>query len=109
MPALALILHVIDGVDAGVGGAVSGVTAERAAAWCQYLEAHARRLYATVTDRVRLAAALLASRMVATRRTGGPSPANISRPAAHTAARSSLHTRRRRTLATRQTLARRAR
>ena len=42
---------------------MSGVAAERAAAWCQYLEAHARRLYATVTDRVRVAAALLASRM----------------------------------------------
>jgi putative DNA primase/helicase len=63
MPALALILHLIDGVDAGVSGAVSGVAAERAAAWCRYLEAHARRLYATVTDRVRVAAALLASRM----------------------------------------------
>ena len=46
----------IDGVDAGVGGPVSGLAAERAAAWCQYLEAHARRLYATVTDRVRVAA-----------------------------------------------------
>jgi hypothetical protein len=46
-----------------VGGAVSGVAAERAAAWCRYLEAHARRLYATVTDRVRVAAALLASRV----------------------------------------------
>jgi Protein of unknown function (DUF3987) len=62
MPSLALILHLIDGVDAGVGGPVSGVAAERAAAWCRYLEAHARRLYATVTDRVRVAAALLASR-----------------------------------------------
>jgi hypothetical protein len=51
MPALALILHVIDGVDTGVGGPVSGVAAERAAAWCRYLEAHARRLYAPVTDR----------------------------------------------------------
>jgi hypothetical protein len=57
------ILHLIDGVDAGVGGAVSGAAAERAAVWCRYLEAHARRLYATVTDRVRVAAALLASRM----------------------------------------------
>jgi hypothetical protein len=37
---------------------------ERAAAWCRYLEGHARRLYATVTDRVRVAAALLASRVV---------------------------------------------
>src|SRR4029453_1559051 len=51
MPSLALILHLIDGVDAGVGGPVSGAAAERAAAWCRYLEAHARRLYATVTDR----------------------------------------------------------
>jgi Protein of unknown function (DUF3987) len=41
MPALALILHVIDGVDTGVGGPVSGVAAEHAAAWCRYLEAHA--------------------------------------------------------------------
>jgi hypothetical protein len=48
------ILHVIDGVDTGVGGPVSGVAAERAAAWCRYLEAHARRLYATVSDRVRV-------------------------------------------------------
>jgi putative DNA primase/helicase len=63
MPSLALILHLIDGVDAGVGGAVSPTAAERAAAWCRYLEAHARRLYATVTDRVRVAATLLASRM----------------------------------------------
>jgi hypothetical protein len=29
MPALALILHVIDGVDAGVSGPVSGVSARR--------------------------------------------------------------------------------
>jgi hypothetical protein len=63
MPSLALILHLIDGVDRGVGGPVSVAAAERAAAWCQYLEAHARRLYATVTDRVRVAAALLASRI----------------------------------------------
>jgi len=52
-----LILHVIDGVDTGVGGPVSGVAAERAAVWCRYLEAHARRLYATVTGRVRVGAA----------------------------------------------------
>jgi Protein of unknown function (DUF3987) len=63
MPSLALVLHLIDGADAGVRGPVSGTAAERAAAWCQYLEAHARRLYATVTDRARVAAALLASRM----------------------------------------------
>jgi Protein of unknown function (DUF3987) len=43
MPALALILHVIDGVDTGVGGPVSGVAAEHAAAWCRYLEARSAR------------------------------------------------------------------
>src|SRR4029434_10322935 len=63
MPSLAVVLHLIDSVDAGVSGSVSGVAAERAAAWCRYLEGHARRLYATVTDRVRVAAALLASRI----------------------------------------------
>jgi hypothetical protein len=63
MPSLALTLHLIEGVDRGIGGPVCRVAAERASAWCQYLEAHARRLYATVTDRVRAAAALLASRM----------------------------------------------
>jgi hypothetical protein len=36
---------------------------ERTAAWCRYLEAHARQLDATVTDRAQVAAALLASRM----------------------------------------------
>ena len=34
-----------------------------AAAWCEYLAAHARRLYATVTDAARVAAALLATRL----------------------------------------------
>jgi Protein of unknown function (DUF3987) len=63
MPSLALILHLIDSVDGGLKGAVSGAAAARAVAWCRYLEAHARRLYVTVTDRVRVAAALLASRM----------------------------------------------
>ena len=35
----------------------------RAAAWCEHLEAHARRLYATVTDTARVAAALLATKL----------------------------------------------
>jgi hypothetical protein len=43
MPALALILHVIDGVDTGVGGPVSDAAAERAAARCRYLEARGQR------------------------------------------------------------------
>ena len=59
MPALALIFHLIDGVDAGTRGPVSRAAAAQAAAWCEYLAAHARRLYAAVTDAARVAAALL--------------------------------------------------
>src|SRR5713101_4453442 len=36
MPSLALILHLIDGVDAGPGGPVSRAAAAQAAAWCEY-------------------------------------------------------------------------
>ena len=42
---------------------MSGVAAAQAAAWCEYLAAHARRLYAAVTDAARVAAALLATRL----------------------------------------------
>ena len=37
MPSLALIVHLIDGVDAGTRGPISGAAADRAAAWCEYL------------------------------------------------------------------------
>ena len=67
MPSLALLLHLIDGVDAGTCGPVSGAAAAQAAAWCEYLAAHARRLYAAVTDAARVAAALLATRLAAGR------------------------------------------
>ncbi len=45
MPSLALLFHLIDGVFAVAHGPVSLTNAERAAAWCQYLEEHARRIY----------------------------------------------------------------
>ncbi len=67
MPSLALIVHLIDGVDAGTSGLVSCAAAAQAAAWCEYLAAHARRLYAAVTDSARVAAALLATRLAAGR------------------------------------------
>jgi len=63
MPALALIFHLIDGVDAGTRGPVSRAAVAQAAAWCEYLAAHARRLYGAVTDAARVAAALLATRL----------------------------------------------
>src|SRR5713226_2202917 len=63
MPSLALIGHLIDGVDGGPTGPVSRAAAARAVAWCEYLQGHARRLYASVTDRAQVAAALLAAQL----------------------------------------------
>jgi putative DNA primase/helicase len=63
MPSLAVIGHLIDGVAGGPTGPVSGGAAARAVAWCAYLQGHARRLYASVTDRAQVAAALLAAQL----------------------------------------------
>src|SRR3989454_9579895 len=64
LPSLALLFHLIDGVDTGRRGPVSCAAAAQAAAWCEYLAAHARRLYGAVTDAARVAAALLATRLL---------------------------------------------
>ena len=45
MPSLALLFHLIDVADSGRPGAVSLDAAARAAGWCDFLEAHARRIY----------------------------------------------------------------
>jgi putative DNA primase/helicase len=57
MPGLSLILHLADGGQ----GAITLASAQRAAAWCDLLEAHARRIYACVTaEKLRAAKMLLA-------------------------------------------------
>jgi hypothetical protein len=63
MPSLALIGHLIDGVAGGPPGPVSRAAAARAVARCEYLQGHARRLYASVTDLARVAAAVLATKI----------------------------------------------
>ncbi len=45
MPSLALLFHLIDWAAAGEGGPVSLAAAKLAAAWCEYLEAHASKVY----------------------------------------------------------------
>jgi putative DNA primase/helicase len=56
MPALALLFHLADGGQ----GAITLASTQRAAAWCDFLEAHARRIYASVVaERLRAAKALL--------------------------------------------------
>ena len=65
MPSLALLFHLVDCVDRDGGGPVSLAAAERAIVWCGYLEAHARRVYESVTASRRLAAAALARKLQA--------------------------------------------
>jgi len=54
MPSLALLFHLAE--SAGGGNTVSLQCARRAAAWCEYLESHARRVYSCiVTPQLRAA------------------------------------------------------
>ncbi len=46
MPSLALIFHLVGIADGTASGPVSLEAAQLAAAWCEYLEAHALKLYA---------------------------------------------------------------
>jgi len=65
MPALSLIFHLVD-VASGTTtetGMVSLQAAERAAAWCEYLESHARRVYGLVESLPIKAATILATRV----------------------------------------------
>jgi hypothetical protein len=61
--ALALILHLADCATSGQRGPVTATAALRAAAWCQYLEAHARRCYGLLADEGLRAAQALATRI----------------------------------------------
>jgi hypothetical protein len=64
MPSLALIFHLIEYVDgAGESGAVGLRCALQAAAWCEYLETHARRLYASAENPAMEAARVLLERI----------------------------------------------
>lgn len=62
-PALALILHLADCAASGANGDISSQTAQRAAAWCNYLETHARRCYGLLADGGLRAAQALADRV----------------------------------------------
>lgn len=62
-PALALILHLVDCAASGQRGPVKAESALRAAAWCDYLEAHARRCYGLLADDGLRAAQALADKL----------------------------------------------
>jgi hypothetical protein len=61
--ALALILHLAECAATGQRGPVTATAALRAAGWCEYLEAHARRCYGLLADEGLRAAQALANRV----------------------------------------------
>lgn len=63
MPALALIFHALDLGSGQVSSQVTVENAKRAAAWCEYLESHARRIYGLVTNLTDQAASRLARKI----------------------------------------------
>ena len=65
MPSLALIFHCIDLADGKAQGNVSGNNARLAVAWCDYLETHARRIYAMAESPEHAAAVRLAAKIKA--------------------------------------------
>lgn len=60
MPSLALIFHLLDIADGQPASQVTAESATRAAAFCEYLESHARRVYGLVTNLTNQAASRLA-------------------------------------------------
>jgi putative DNA primase/helicase len=62
MPSLALLFHLIAGADSSQGSAVSAQAAMMASEWCEYLEAHARRIYGMAGDGATDGAELIATR-----------------------------------------------
>lgn len=63
MPSLALLFHLISVADGSEkAGAVSEKAAMMAAEWCEFLEAHARRIYAMASDGATDGAELIAQR-----------------------------------------------
>ncbi len=65
MPSLALVFHLVSVVDgkAEAAGAVGAEAALRATAWCEYLETHAKRLYASAEDAALESARVLLGRI----------------------------------------------
>jgi hypothetical protein len=60
---LALVCHLVDVAVGAPAGPVSLASAMRAAAWCEYLEAHARRCYGLLRDGGAWSAEALARRL----------------------------------------------
>lgn len=63
MPALAVLFHLIELADGKKNKSISVDHVQMAAAWCEYLESHARRIYGLVIDIESQAVAVLAKKI----------------------------------------------
>jgi hypothetical protein len=64
MPSLALLFELADAEGLPAAGTVSLTHARQAAAWCEYLEVHARRIYGCVVSPGLHAARVLAEKII---------------------------------------------
>ena len=78
-PALALILHLAECADTGRRGAITKEAALRAAAWCEFLEKHARRSYGLLIDDGLRAAQALADKVKAKKLPNGFTARDVRR------------------------------
>ncbi len=71
MPSMALIIHLANVVNGTASGDVSLKAAKKAAAWCDFLEQHARRIYAFAINTRQKAASNLADKLLEKKLTDG--------------------------------------
>jgi len=63
MPSLALIFHLIEVADGKATGPITIRAARQAAAWCECLESHAKRIYGMVSNMAPRAASILCQKI----------------------------------------------
>ena len=80
MPSLALVFHLIEAVQSGTTGPVNLQAAKLAARWCDYLEQHARKIYAAELNPDLTAAHLLLNKIRAGAICDGMNIREIYRP-----------------------------
>jgi hypothetical protein len=78
LPSLALIIHLVDTCDTGVT-AVSEMAVIKACGWCDYLESHARRIYADATNNPLKTAKLILNKIKGGKLSNGFNPREINR------------------------------
>lgn len=83
MPSLSLIFHLLDIAEGKPGGAITEQAALMAAAWCEFLEQHARRIYAIAEDATIKAAAELSQKITSRKLEDGFSLRDIYRNCWH--------------------------